>query len=193
MMTATSNAQRPASNVRWLAAITPDPAADPLAGLRDNAATVAVPWPAWVWWAIIGGSVVLIALLAWFAVWYARHRRKEPPPTPREIARLALDGLHARAEKAESYEFSVAVSDVLRTYVSSQYSLHATRQTSPEFLASIAGSPQFTADDRALLAAFLERCDLLKFARIEGRSAENYELLRAAAAFVEGRRVESNA
>jgi hypothetical protein len=170
MMTATSNAQRPASNVRWLAAITPDPAADPLAGLRDNAATVAVPWPAWVW-----------------------HRRKEPPPTPREIARLALDGLHARAEKAESYEFSVAVSDVLRTYVSSQYSLHATRQTSPEFLASIAGSPQFTADDRALLAAFLERCDLLKFARIEGRSAENYELLRAAAAFVEGRRVESNA
>jgi hypothetical protein len=176
----------------FLAAITPDPSSDPLSGLRDNAATVEVPWPAWVWWAIIGGSIILTALLASLAIWYAKHRKKVVPPTPREIARRALNELHGRANSAESYEFSVAVSDVLRTFVSAQFGLHATQQTSPEFLASITKSAQFTSDDRELLATFLERCDLLKFARVEGRTTENYELLRAAAAFVEGRRVEAS-
>ena len=80
------------------------------------------------------------------------------------------------------------VSDVLRTYVSGQFDLRATSQTSPEFLASIADSPRFSKEDKGLLATFLDRCDMLKFARIEAHAEENNELLGAAAAFVQGAR-----
>jgi hypothetical protein len=70
--------------------------------------------------------------------------------------------------------------------VSAQFGLRATTQTSPEFLASIATSVRFSDDDRRLLAAFLERCDLLKFARVEAHVDENHELAGAATAFVQG-------
>jgi hypothetical protein len=175
-----------------LAAIQSAPA-DPLIGLRDNASVVSVPWPAWVWWCIGVGVVVIVALLIWLGTWLAKRKPKTVPPTARQIALRALDDLHARADKTEPYEFSVIVSDVLRTYIAGQFGLRATQQTSPEFLNSIASAPEFTSEDRQLLAVFLDRCDLLKFARIEARSEENKELLRAAAAFVQGTRTEQGA
>lgn len=174
----------------FLAAVNaaPEQPADPLAGLRENAPLVAVPWPAWVWWAIGVGAVVVVGLLVWLGVWLARRKPQAPPPTPRQIALQALETLRAKAGALEPYAFSIEVSDVLRTYVSGHFGLHATQQTSPEFLADISKAPQFTDDDRSLLAAFLERCDLLKFARVAAHAEENNELLREAAAFVKGGR-----
>ena len=67
--------------------------------------------------------------------------------------------------RKDPYAFSIQVSDILRQYVSAQYHLHATEQTSPEFLADAAKSPHFTGADKQLLADFLEHCDLIKFAR----------------------------
>jgi hypothetical protein len=170
------------------AAIQTAPAADPLAGLRENAPPVDVPWPAWVWWCIGVGAVILIALLGWLGRWLANRKPKTPPPTPRQIALRALEELRAQATRIEPYEFSVVVSDVLRTFVSAHYNMRATQQTSPEFLNSVSASTEFTAADRELLAVFLERCDLLKFARISASEQENIELLRAASAFVQGAR-----
>jgi hypothetical protein len=161
---------------------------DPLPGLRDIAPPVDVPWPAWVWWCIGVGSVIAAGLLIWLGYWLATRKPRTVPPTPRQVALRSLDDLRARAPHTDPYEFSVMVSDVLRTYVSGQYGLQATQQTSPEFLASISGSPRFSTEDRALLATFLERCDLLKFARVEAHAEENMELLREAAAFVQGAR-----
>lgn len=176
-----------------LAAIQPaapsaEPAPDPLAGFRENPQPVDVPWPPWVWWAIGVGAVIALVLLVVLVVWLARRKPAVPPPTPRMIALRALEELRAHIRELEAYAFSVRVSDVLRTYVSGQFDLHATTQTSPEFLASIAGSPRFSEEDKGLLATFLERCDLLKFARIEAHAEENGELLGAAAAFVQGAR-----
>jgi len=164
------------------AAPSPDAKPDPLVGFRDIAPPVDVPWPPWVWWAIGVGAVIALALL----VWLVNRKPVTPPPTPRQIALRALEELRAHIRELDPYAFSVRVSDVLRTYVSGQFSLHATTQTSPEFLASIANAPQFTSVDRQLLATFLERCDMLKFARIEAHAEENGELLGSAAAFVQG-------
>lgn len=163
-------------------------AEDPLAGLRANAAPVEVPWPSWVWWCIGAGAVVLVALLVWLGYWLARRKPKTIPPTPRQIAIRELEALRASATQTPAYEFSIAVSDVLRTFVSGQFGIRATQQTSPEFLATLARSTDFTEGDRALLEKFLERCDLIKFARIEAHHAENEELLRSATAFVQGAR-----
>jgi len=164
------------------------PAPDPLAGLRGIAPPVDVPWPPWVWWAIGVGAVVTLTLLIWLIVWLARRKPATPPPTPRQIALRELEELRAHIRELDPYAFSVRVSDVLRTYVSGQFELHATTQTSPEFLASIVDSPRFSSVDRQLLATFLERCDMLKFARIEAHAEENGELLGSAAAFVQGPR-----
>ena len=164
------------------------PAPDPLAGLRDIAPPVDVPWPPWVWWAIGIGAVIAVALLTWLFVWLAKRKPKTPPPTARQIALRALEELRAHARELDSYEFSIRASDVLRTYVSGHYKLQATSQTSPEFLASIADSPRFSPEDKKLLATFLERCDMLKFARISAHAEENGELLGAATAFVQGTR-----
>ncbi len=171
-----------------LAAISqlPEAPPDPLAGLRDNAPLVEIPWPTWAWWALGAGSVVLFALLVWLGWWLGKRRTATPPPTPRTLALRALEVLRSEAEKLEPYAFSVAVSDVLRTYISDHYGLRATQQTSPEFLATIKASARFSDGDRELLATFLDRCDLLKFARIEARSEENVALLRDATAFVQG-------
>ena len=164
---------------------TPEPP-DPLAELRDNSRLVEVPWPEWVWWAIGAGSLLVVALTTWAVIRFIKSRPKPPPPTPREIAMRALNTLRGRMLEAEPYAFSVEVSDVLRAFISGHFALFATQQTSPEFLASISSSPRFSPEDRDLLAKFLERCDLLKFARIEAGSNENMELIREASAFVQG-------
>jgi hypothetical protein len=164
----------------------PDSASDPLAELRDTVNLVEIPWPEWVWWAIAAGVVLLLSLLGWLIVRVAKNRPKTAPPTPREIAIRELNALRGKMLSADSYPFSVEVSDVLRTFISGHFSLFATQQTSPEFLTSISSSPRFSLEDRELLARFLERCDLIKFARIEADSDENIKLLGEAVAFVEG-------
>ena len=78
------------------------------------------------------------------------------------------------------------MSDILRQYVSAQFHLHATEQTSPEFLADAARSPHFTGADKRLLAEFLERCDLIKFARVDATADDSKALLEQATRFVRG-------
>jgi hypothetical protein len=64
--------------------------------------------------------------------------------------------------------------------------LHATQQTSPEFLASIADFPSFTEKEKQMLASFLEKCDLIKFARISATGEESASLLEQAILFARG-------
>jgi hypothetical protein len=167
-----------------LAAIVPPPdGGDPLTGLRENAPPVEVPWPDWVWWAIGGGALLLITALILVGVWLARRQLATQPPSPRHIALRELHQLRTSGAGMDAYAFGVAVSDILRTYISQYYSLHATQQTSPEFLASIATSARFSDAERRLLAAFLEQCDLRKYARVQAE--DNEALLASAYAFIE--------
>ena len=64
------------------------------------------------------------------------------------------------------YQFSIRVSDILRKYVTQQYGLPATRQTSIEFLTALAKASPFSTEEKSLLEDFLNRCDLIKFARV---------------------------
>lgn len=97
---------------------------------------------------------------------------------------MQLGELRARSAELDAYALSIAVSDILRSYVSAQFGLRATKQTSVEFLESVRASKNFTDRDRALLADFLETCDLVKFARHEATAAESARLLDEASEFV---------
>lgn len=167
------------------------PAATPApVEIRDIAPPIDVfPYPPWMVATAIAIAVILLGLVIWFIVSLIRRRPSPLPPSATEIALRELEKLRSKAGESEPYGFSVAVSDVLRTFISNaKFSLPATRQTSPEFLAAISGSKLFSESDRTLLGHFLEKCDMIKFARVDATSADNTELVESALAFVQGGR-----
>ena len=141
-----------------------------------------------MWMVVTAGAVALVALalIVTGIVRAVRNRPAAPPPSAREIALSRLKQAEADLVRKEPYAFSIQVSDILRQYVSAQYHVHATEQTSPEFLAEAARSPHFTGADKTLLAEFLERCDLIKFAHVDATADDSRALLEQAVRFVQG-------
>lgn len=143
--------------------------------------------PVWFWpyplWMTAAGAILVLAVFTGLAVWLFRRRPARPRSLPpREAAVRDLDGLAGRLAGMEPYAFGIAVSDVLRTYLTRQHGLRATTQTSPEFLAGL--SARFDAATRERLAGFLGRTDLLKYARAEAAEAEMREVLETARGLV---------
>ena len=93
-------------------------------------------------------------------------------------------------ETMTPYQFSIVVSDILRGYVTEQYQLPVTRQTSFEFLSMLAKSSPFSNDEKSLLEDFLNRCDLIKFARYDATIHDSQRLLEEAKQFVTGGKLE---
>jgi hypothetical protein len=171
-----------------LAALTATPATPAPDAIRDIAPPVDVfPYPLWM--VALAGliALLLLGLLVWVMVKWLRTRPPPPLPSPEAIALRELESLRSHVHDLDPYAFSFAVSDVLRTFISkAKFRLPATQQTSPEFLAAISGSSLFSEKDRTLLGRFLEKCDMIKFARIEATSADNTELVESALDFVRG-------
>src|ERR1700758_81908 len=142
--------------------------------------------PPWLVFVIVFVSLSLLGLVVWLL---AKRRRPAPPPKlPREIALEELERISNEIEKISPYQFSIRVSDILRKYVTQQYGLPATRQTSIEFLTALATPKAFgvSAEERSLLEDFLNRCDLIKFARYEATTSDSELLLGEAIRFVKG-------
>ncbi len=138
-------------------------------------------------WLIYAGCALVLAAIG-LAIWYFRHRQPPPAPPklPRQLALDALEKMSSEVDQIRPYEFSIKVSDVLRRYVTDQYGLPVTRQTSVEFLERLARNPQFSGDEKALLQDFLDRCDLIKFARYDATPVDSRSLLEEAVRFVKG-------
>jgi hypothetical protein len=161
----------------------------PLPEIRDIAPVVDVfPWPWWVVALVIAAACVVLGLFVWLIVRAIRQQAPPPPLSARTIALQELEKLRWQIDTMDAHAFSVVVSDVLRAFIGTHFGMRATKQTSPEFLASIANAPQFTEEDRGLLARFLEKCDLIKFAHIEAGKEEMNDLLTSAIGFVQGSR-----
>src|ERR1700675_680264 len=121
--------------------------------------------PPWLVFVIVFVALSLLGLVVWL---FAKRRKPLlPPKLPREIALEELERIGCEIERMSPYQFSIRVSDILRKYVTQQYALPATRQTPKEFLTETAKAPSFSADDKSLLEDFLNRCDLIKFAKYE--------------------------
>ena len=144
--------------------------------------------PPWVVWGGIVLGVVAIALIAWWIRKLLRRPRRVPSPRERALEKLQRIG--AQMDMISPYEFSIAVSDILRSYVTEQYQLPVTRQTSFEFLTLLAQRSPFSADETALLEDFLGRCDLIKFARYDATPHDSRLLLEEATQFVKGAQLE---
>jgi hypothetical protein len=140
--------------------------------------------PPWLIFVIAFVTLSALGLVVWLVA--KRRRPPVPPKLPREIALEELERISGEIETMTPYQFSIRVSDILRKYVTQQYGLPATRQTSIEFLTALAKASPFSPEEKSLLEDFLNRCDLIKFARYEATTSDSELLLQEAIRFVKG-------
>lgn len=139
------------------------------------------PWPVWVVVCVAMGAVLVLAGIIW-GIRAALNRKT--PPTAKERALAALEKLWSTVAGADPYAFGVTVSDAIRNYIHDQHGLQATTQTSLEFLQGIRNDHVFSDNEKAGLAVFLEKTDLLKYARAEAGESEMIGLLETAGRLV---------
>jgi len=175
-----------------MAALVTNPPAPPapalpqsVADIRDIAPPVDIPSGlAWVWWGLAVVVVLLVALALWF--W----RRKQPQqtlrvPTLPAHVRAKMKLLDALQLISQPKPFVIAVSDTTRNYLEERFDFRAPERTTEEFLLDLQKTDRLTRDQKESLSGFLERCDLVKFAKYEPGESELRDLHGSAVRLVE--------
>jgi hypothetical protein len=148
--------------------------------IRSIKPPVEIP-SSWIWVAWVGGVLLLIAASIVAVLWW---RRKMARPVP-----VVVIPPHVRAKSklrealsliTDARLFCTAVSDALRVYLEERFSFRAPERTTEEFLLDLQATKLLSTDQKLTLAAFLEECDLVKFARFEPTETELRRLHDAA-------------
>ncbi|MDQ3366025.1 MAG: hypothetical protein M3680_11410 [Myxococcota bacterium] len=141
--------------------------------------------------AISGGVLLVRGLRA--------RRRIEQQRSAYEDAVAQLRALEDRGapDAATADSWFVALSAIVRTYLEKRYGIRAPELTTEEFLQHVAdvridGSVGLSAEHRALLVQFLERCDRVKFAGYRPDAEESLATLAAARGFIEDTRLRTD-
>ncbi len=145
----------------------------------------APPWPWWAWALLASGAAVGSSAVAGLTYWLRRRAARPPPPlSPEEWALRELERLteHDWLGRGAARELYYRVTAIVRQYVERKYALAAPEMTTEEFLATLDRRPLPLDADR--LRAFLEACDLVKYAALEPGPADIARTLGAARAFV---------
>lgn len=140
-------------------------------GLRDIKPPVEIPsgW-AWVWWALGALAVIATGILLWK---FLRHRSTQRPVVvipPHKRARQKLNAALQLIDQPKP--FCILVSDTIRVYLEERFQLRAPERTTEEFLHELQHSDLLNPPQKAGLADFLEKCDLVKFAKLEPTQTE---------------------
>lgn len=133
---------------------------------------------------------VLLPLLLVAALWIAARRlrakkgegaRPAPGPLRRPAHEVALEALAALdasplLQRGMVKEYHIEASDILRTYVEERFAVDALEMTTVEVLAGLEAAG-VDARFRDGLRAFLEQCDLVKFAKVRPGSDASRQVL----------------
>ena len=151
--------------------------------IRDIRGPKHIP-SAWLWPLWLAGCVAFAGLL--YAAWLWNRRRSNAVALlPYEIALARLEAARALMQPQNAREFSIAVSEIVRSYIEERFQVWAARRTTEEFFHDLLEpSDALLTHHRALLADFLCDCDLAKFARWILSRDEMETMLASAHAFV---------
>lgn len=153
--------------------------------LRDIKPPVEIPSGlAWLAWLLVGLFLLSLVFALWR--WWQRRRQTVPAPViipPHVKARERLN--HALAFLHQPREFAILVSDAIRWYLEERFNFRAPERTTEEFLHDLQGTQLLSEPQKESLAAFLQSCDLLKFARYEPAEPELRALHEAALRLVD--------
>ena len=127
------------------------------------------------------GRIAAVLVLGWLLWWAWNRWRKNrpqpvapPPPPPDARARTRLQEALQWIHQPE--RFCTVVSEILRTYLEARFGLRAPERTTEEFLAEMQTSGSLDLRHKQVLADFLTRCDLVKFAQANPGRPELEEL-----------------
>jgi hypothetical protein len=161
-------------------------AEDDLADIRD---------PLWIWTTretiLLATGLTLLAAAIAFLMWRS-SRQSQPAEEPAfrradifTRTREALIELEDQIDTLASTPFAFEVSGVIRTFLEDTLDVPVTERTTEEFLSSLQSFEGFDSDARHRLSAFLEQCDLVKYARQELARDARLTLLESARLLVD--------
>lgn len=161
-----------------------------LSELRDIAPPEELPpppsWGVPLTWAGAALGMLVLLLTGWIVL---RRWRRSPElalsPDRWALRELQLIPLPTEPVENAVEEFYTRLSDVLRRYLELRFQVPAPEQTTTEFLAAMRRSPHLPPEQQATLRDFLERCDLVKFARAPSSAEECRTVAEMARAIVE--------
>jgi hypothetical protein len=133
------------------------------------------------WWPYVVGAVAALALA--YVVWRIVRRRRRALPAD-ERALRELSEARGLIERDHPHELSLRVSETVRGYVESAFAIHAPRRTTDELLDDLMRISSPVAPYRGELGAFLELCDLAKYARWSLSRAQMTEIVDRAERFI---------
>lgn len=128
------------------------------------------PPTSWLTLYLVLGGVLIAVFVGW---WLQRRLKGEMhavdsgPVIPAiDQARASLARIEAdwRAQALDGEALVVAVSAVLRTYLQKGLGFHSLTHTTEEFLDELRGAAQVPMTLQTPMQAFLQQCDLIKFA-----------------------------
>lgn len=146
------------------------------------------------WLAVLGIASGLAVLGSGSVLGYRALRARRRIENQRSAYDEAVAQLRALEDKGPPDTSSadgwfVALSSIVRRYLEYRYEIRAPELTTEEFLLVATARPELTAEHRALLSSFLERCDRVKFAGYRPDADESLATLKAARGFVEDTRL----
>lgn len=133
------------------------------------------------WWPYVVFAAALACGVAIVAIIRRRRRRALPP----DLAALrALEAARELIARNDAQGFSADVSTAVRDYVELAFGVRAPRRTTEELLADLMHDASPVAAHRDELGAFLEYCDLAKYARYALSRPQMTGMLDSAETFV---------
>jgi len=144
-----------------------------------------IPYPTLKLVGLIGGSLLILAALAWL-VWYLVRRKQagrgEVAIPPHLEARDRLQQLAGQdlPRQGRLREFYFSASEIVKDYLGKELAVVVLERTTSEILAQLPDQAALTEGSREMVRRFLLSGDPVKFARHLPPSAEVDDYLRAA-------------
>ena len=145
-----------------------------------------VPWR-------INYPLIAVALILFVLTWWLLRKLHAKRIANAQVNAMAqahadalaeLERLFALIDSEQSRPYAIESSAIIRRYIEARFHLDAPKRSTEEFLAEAQRSPKLAPEFQALLADFLQCCDLLKFARTFASRSELVQLHDAAISFV---------
>ncbi|MBI2470228.1 MAG: hypothetical protein HYV59_03175 [Planctomycetes bacterium] len=162
--------------------------------IKDILSPVDVPtsFKRLILWISIGMGAFLLSGIIYGLIYKFKKRSKIQEQrfikrTPHEIAYELLERLSGEDLVAKGLirEYYYRITNILRHYIEDRFGLFAPERTTEEFLAEMAHTNKLDDTHKILFREFLERCDMVKYAKYGPSNLEIKETYDAAKRFID--------